>query len=369
MSSVYIELALGLALAFLIFSLLVSGIQEGITRLTGLRAKFLWAYFRDQFDRRTTDTSESRLPSTVPQLAWLTRQSGKADPRPECSNRPASALVADYTSTTEEQHAAAGAAATYLISAEALHERLGEIDRKSWLGRSSISQIPASRFAAAILELGDAAGGVDAWIKQLKAAHTPIFRPMNSAWTSAKGDAQRFSTAVESWFDGEMQRLSRLYRRHIRWIITGIAFVVTLFAGFDSLGYGRALLADAAFRSEAVAVASGNPDKLENLREVCAAQRKGPEVDPYSCVSKVLSDPSLARIFGDALFSADLSTKDSPSFVWNGTAWRNRIQSPAHWIGMVFTIIALLFGAPFWWDVLRRLTGVRSPQSIGSTSR
>jgi hypothetical protein len=33
---------------------------------------------------------------------------------------------------------------------------------------------------------------------------------------------------------------------------------------------------------------------------------------------------------------------------------------------LLLTVIALLFGAPFWWDVLRRLTGVRSSASIAS---
>jgi hypothetical protein len=37
-----------------------------------------------------------------------------------------------------------------------------------------------------------------------------------------------------------------------------------------------------------------------------------------------------------------------------------------HLIQILLTVIALLFGAPFWWDILRRLTGVRSSASISS---
>jgi hypothetical protein len=33
---------------------------------------------------------------------------------------------------------------------------------------------------------------------------------------------------------------------------------------------------------------------------------------------------------------------------------------------ILLTVIALLFGAPFWWDILRRLTGVRSSATISS---
>ena len=50
MQSVYIELAIGLVIAFFLLSLLVSGVNEGINRVLGIRAKFLWAYLGDLID-------------------------------------------------------------------------------------------------------------------------------------------------------------------------------------------------------------------------------------------------------------------------------------------------------------------------------
>jgi len=170
--------------------------------------------------------------------------------------------------------------------------------------------------------------------------------------------------------------MSRLYRHHTRWIVFWIALVVTLFTAFDALAYGRALLGDAAFRAEAVAVASGDPDKLEELRDECVAlQAEGEEgsdqggdaVNPYTCVSDVLGNPSFVRILGDAAVSVDVSVEEEPNFNWNFRDWWQRTHSPPHWIGFILTVVALLFGGPFWWDILRRLTGVRSAQSISST--
>jgi hypothetical protein len=40
--------------------------------------------------------------------------------------------------------------------------------------------------------------------------------------------------------------------------------------------------------------------------------------------------------------------------------------SRCYMLQILLTVIALLFGAPFWWDILRRLTGVRSSASISS---
>ena len=51
MDSVYIALAIGLVLTFFLLSLLVSGLNEGVNRLFGVRSKFLWAYLRRRAGR------------------------------------------------------------------------------------------------------------------------------------------------------------------------------------------------------------------------------------------------------------------------------------------------------------------------------
>jgi hypothetical protein len=373
MSSIYIELAIGAALAFFVLSLLVSAVHEGVTRLLGIRAKFLWAYLRDQFDGEPgektggaadVDTVPALLPATALQFIKL----GGVDTRPVFDSRPASSTISREEMTT----------------ADGLYQRLRQIDyralkfarkRQNGSGRSSIDNIPTSRFATALIGLASAAPSIDDWLKALEEKKSPIYRPLKTAWDGAAGDLHKFTLAIEYWFDGEMVRLSGLYRKHLRWVIAVIAVLMTLFTGFDSLAYGRALLADSAFRSQAVAVATGNPDKLERLQQICQAHEREasdggqPASDPYACVSDVFSSPSFARILSDAVVSAQLLTADGPSFRWNGPHWWARISLPAHWPGFLLTVVALLFGASFWWDVLRRLTGVRSSQSMGNVQR
>jgi hypothetical protein len=377
MSSIYIELAIGVALAFFALSLLVSAVHEGLTRFFGVRAKFLWAYLRDQFDGGGPSGSHNQrggagdsetVPPLLPATALQFIRLGRVDTRPVFENQLARSAVDAAEMTT----------------ADGLYQRLRHIDcralkfarkRQNRIGRSSIDNIPTSRFATAMIELASAATSTDDWLQALKDKGSPLYQPMKTAWDGAGKDLQKFTLAIEYWFDGEMVRLSGLYRKHLRWVIAAIAVLIALFTGFDSLAYGRALLADSAFRSQAVAVATGNPDKLEKLQQICQAHEREasggeqPESDPYACVSDVFSSPSFARILSDAVVSAHLFTADGPSFRWNGTHWWDRVSQPAHWPGLVLTVVALLFGASFWWDVLRRLTGVRSSQSMGNVKR
>lgn len=369
MSSIYVELGIGLVLAFLLLSLLVSGINEGFHRVFAIRAKFLWAYLRDLIQGAVDPESEgttakrSRLPTSVADVLYRVplNKMPDGDPRPDFAPPP------PPMTTTKR-------------GADGLYERLQGIDRAKG-GRTSISQIPANRFAAAVLEFAMAPGStVDRWLDELRAAGSPLYTPLNGLWGAAGGDVERFRTGVERWFDGEMQRLSRFYRRNVRWVIAVLSILITLFVGLDSLEYGQALLTDQAFRTQVVAVASGNPDKLRNLQATCetledqtgetqtaeAAGGQQSQPDPYRCISGVLADPAFAQLLGNSLVRVDLAAQGSPRFSWNGGGWLDRLRSPGHWLGFLLTVIALLFGAPFWWDILRRLTGVRSSASIAS---
>jgi hypothetical protein len=403
MPATYTELAIGLALAFLLLSLLVSGINEGLSRLMGIRSKFLWAYLRDMIEGQPAGTEKSRLPSSVADILLRvpTNKMPGGDPRPEYKAPPPPA-------TPSQKKGAAG-----------LYERLQEIDR-GLRGRSSISQIPANRFAAAVIEIAtagpagtaerqagtaeqagtagqagtaeqartaeqpgtagqagtaDHAATVVSWLAGLERSGSPLCTPLNSVWAAASGDIDRFRTGVESWFDGEMRRLSLLYRRNVRWIITVLAVLVTLFAGLDALQYSQALISDQAFRTQVVAVASGNPSQLSNLSATCQtledqqqAAHASTSSGPYQCISTVLSNPALTLILADPLLGVHLSARGSPVFTSDVNAWWNRVRSPGHWPGFVITVVALLFGAPFWWDILRRLTGVRSRASSASSA-
>ncbi|MGI5159785.1 hypothetical protein [Microbispora sp. CA-102843] len=439
--SYYADLAIGLILAFLLLSLVVSGINEGIVRLLGIRSKFLWAYLRDTLDGAETadgtsrldrildalkrfgrrartpltqaasqEEGRSRLPASV--LGVFARLPFGRDPRPAFSRQPppvaspplaaaagsvaAEQMTAVQTTavqTTAEQAAAGetadpahpagqadpeetavltvepaadGAGAGVLppgqgkSMAELLHERLQEIDHAK-RGRTSIADIPPARFAVAVMEIATEHGGVEALMRDLDALKSPFSRPLKAVWDRASHDLEAFRHGVEDWFDGEMERLSLLYRRYVRWVLVVLGLVVTLAFSMDSLEYGKTLLRDNAYRSAVSAFGQSGPQALEPLREQCE-----PGQDPYACVTDVLSTPAFVKIFTNAPVSVTMDAADGPAWAWHGGDWWQRLTSPGHWPGFLITLIALLFGAPFWWDILRRVSGLRTRTS-GST--
>ena len=55
LDSVYIDLAIGMAVAFFLLSLIPSGLNEALAFVTRIRSKFLWAYINQLFTAKAAD--------------------------------------------------------------------------------------------------------------------------------------------------------------------------------------------------------------------------------------------------------------------------------------------------------------------------
>ncbi|WP_371779515.1 hypothetical protein [Streptosporangium subroseum] len=388
-------MAIGLILAFLLLSLLVSGVNEAFVRLLGIRSKFLWAYLRDTLDGGPEE-GKSWIPSKIADI-FAKLPFSKDDPRPVHSPDPAPSVVepmrvdpvavpaaeepaTDGSIANTAEGLAAGEATGEPAAESAagkpaegfapidmtarLYERLQEIDHPKG-ARTSIANIPPERFSGAVMELASAEeNGIEGLLAKLEAINSPLAGHLRGVWEGAQRDMGKFRKGVENWFDGEMQRLSMLYGRYVKLVVFALGVVLTLVFSMDALEYGKTLLRDNAYRTGVTAIAGGGGDGYAALRDKCAGSEVG-VAEPYGCVTESLSSPALVKIFDHALVSVTMPPEDSdePSFHWNGGAWWDRLITPGHWPGYLLTMVALLFGASFWWDVLRRLTGVRGQRS------
>lgn len=341
MLSTYIDLALGLILLFLLLSLLVSGLNEAFVRLLSIRSKFLWAYLRDTLDGSDAQ-GKSWLPSGIREV--FSSLPFFRDPRPAHDSRPAPSELTEMP----EREDKAQDAMTIL-----LYERVREIDHPK-RGRTSIADLPPERFSVAMMEMAAREpGGVEGLLEKLKAMNSPLYGHLKGVWETAQRDLDRFRQGVEVWFDSEMQRLSMLYRRYVKWVVAALGLTVTLLFTMDGLEYTKTLLRDNGFRASVTAVAS-SPGAYDELKARCE------QADPVPCITETLSQPALLKVLDQGIVRIALPAEGDPSITWNGGAWWDRLTTPSHWPGFLLTYVALLFGAPFWWDLFRRLTGIRS---------
>lgn len=486
----YLDLAIGLAVVFFLAGMLVSGLNEGISWMTRVRSKFLWAYLYDLFDKRADralprgrlgiiklwGNRNDRRPEaggstiTVPTDSveageWLKRVAYALDPidAPQLMSRanktltaiksvPPASLAQAFLEvfadvgrqevtrpiSTVLDH---GAAPEVLEGAIERLTRLLDVEstdlhRAVATFRSKLDEIGGEHSAQLDQQRRDAADELtalapkpagrtdqqlrDAWRAatvawpegpnedQLRVVvdattrlypdgfarlrietalakldpQSPLAPTLKRLWEAAAGQIDAFRGNVESYLDGELKRLSGYYRRSIRVVMFSLAFLVAVLGGIDAISVGRNLWRNPEDRAALVGLAdgvasgstatSGDSGAGSTVNGLALIQKKCAEAHPPDDATITTPEEAAAayskvrNCVGDALDHLtgvgviDHALWMDPAAWWHDWAtWRFWL----HALGIVATALALMLGAPFWFDIIKRATGLRKGPS------
>ncbi len=170
--------------------------------------------------------------------------------------------------------------------------------------------------------------------------NTRLSESLLAIYRSVDGDAERFHHAAEQWFDDSMERVSGWYKRHVQIFLFVIGSVVVLALNADSLAAGRVLWRDDAIRAAVV----------KQAEAANAANQAGKKLDPDQAVKDLTLPLGWGNDFTEVHWAPwDWETSDG---------WLNRLLSKL--AGFAITILAIMLGAPFWFDLLSKVMRVRS---------
>jgi len=199
------------------------------------------------------------------------------------------------------------------------------------------SYIPARDFAKTLIDLAarhPAAGGAPGQpislaslrssVAQLPDAH--LQRIMLTALDAARHDVDEVRQQLEAWFDASMERVSGWYKRTTQLIILVIAAVVVGVLNVDSISIADTLYHDQAARGAAVAAAA--------------------QLKPDSTNVKL----ALEQLDGKLKLPIGWAVTPAPA---NPGEWLLKV------LGLLLTAFAATLGAPFWFDVLNKVTMIR----------
>lgn len=483
----YLDLAVGMAVVFFLAGMLVSGLNEGISWMTRVRSKFLWAYLYDLFDARSKralprgrlgimklwggrNDKRPEAGGSVIEVAsgsvatgdWLKRVAYALDPidAPQLMMSRTKKMLTSIKSVPPASLAQAFVEVfadvgrqevtrpikTVIDHSASPEDLKGSIDRLTRLldVESANLEKAVAAFRSKLSAIGDAhdsdldeqrrevadeltalapkpAGHTDPQLKdawraaavawpegpnedQLRAVvdattrlypdgfarlrietalakmdpDSPLAPTMKRLWEAAAGQIDAFRGNVESYLDGELKRLSGYYKRSIRIVMFSLAFLVAVLGGIDAISVGRNLWRNpedrAALVTLADGVASGNtaatgePDKgstvrgLELIQEKCATAHPPDDATITTPEEAAAAYAKVRNCVGDALDHLtgvgviDRAIWIDPGAWWDDWAnWRFLL----HALGIVATALALMLGAPFWFDIIKRASGLR----------
>ena len=235
------------------------------------------------------------------------------------------------------------------------------------------SYIPSNQFARALLDMvhqGAAAyspygaATPPLTLASVRAAATQfpnpqIRRAVLSAIDHAHGDLNAARRNLESWFDGTMDRVSGWYKRRTQLILFLIGLVLAVALNIDALTVVQRLQRDKVLRAALV----GSAEILVKDAKTAADLADKPE--------------ALAAKLGNYGFpigwpAPQMELRDcreARNCTWTFRApaaspARTYVLTPGKMaqmlIGWLLTAVAMMLGAPFWFDVLNRMMVIRS---------
>jgi hypothetical protein len=340
-----LSIAIGVVFVFLTFSLVISGVHEAIVALTSLRSKVLWTTLQHFADSENNGRT-SRL--TLKQFSKLLAGVRSADPRPKGS---ASGAQTD------------GGGQAFLDSVHLQTQRF-----ESGTRRSRLKDVSPTVISRAVLELGgdmatiaqaDAAK-IGTFLAKIEArvAGTQLERPVKAAIAEAGGDIDRFRSAIETWFDARMKALSSLYKMWSRWIMLALAIGLAFAVDVNPIVTVDLLRKDSALAEATVDQALAFA-KAENLPVTgCpTADSTPPTTVAGSAAASTPADP-LAQCY-QSLRNSVARTRSLPPPLAFDHFGKGSERTWQYLIGCLIGAVAISFGAPFWYDVLRRLIAAR----------
>ena len=168
---------------------------------------------------------------------------------------------------------------------------------------------------------------------------TEIVRGMlRDALDTTRYDEDKFRETLERSFDDVMERVSGWYKRRVQLILFALAVVLAAVMNADSFLIGQRLWQDPALRSAVVAQAN---NAVNTQKTVCKTTTGESSADAAAkCVTQVKS-------LGLPLGWSDAT---SPHSFWSVLG---KI------LGILVTAFALSLGAPFWFDLLGKVSNLR----------
>ncbi|MBZ0294274.1 MAG: hypothetical protein K8L99_17050 [Anaerolineae bacterium] len=185
---------------------------------------------------------------------------------------------------------------------------------------------------------------------------------------------------LAGWFDSAMSRASQLYMREMQRFSLVVGFLLALLLNVDTLHMGQTLWEDPALRTAVSITAASAATQLEgDVNQTPPTQSEDANGDIADSVRDV--EGTLRQLLDLRLpigWQVNTPDENAPALATDEARnlWYYWPPNNPNWLGLVLkklvgllvTTIAVAQGAPFWFDLLRRLTQGGSSSNSNDSS-
>lgn len=168
--------------------------------------------------------------------------------------------------------------------------------------------------------------------------------------------ATDYVAKINAWFDQTIDRVSQAFTKHAHRVTIAAALVVVVAVQLDIIAVFDRLSIDDQFRNAVVSDAAKDFSGATLPQPSANTSSTSPAANPPSTPpGSDATNPTLnTRLYYNLLNTAGLITLPT-----DGT-WLERIKDPRKYPGMILAALLISLGAPFWYNILKDLLGLRS---------
>jgi hypothetical protein len=160
----------------------------------------------------------------------------------------------------------------------------------------------------------------------------PLAQTLSAMMNQANGDPAKVRKQLQTWYDNSMERVSGWYKSQTQLLLLVIGLALAIFLNIDTISIANGLIQNPAIRSTA--------DQLAQKASVT-----GPNDQSLATYLSQLNIP---------IGWPDPNLLTHPGTVTDFAWWFKKI------IGLLITAFATSQGAPFWFDMLNKVTNLRN---------
>lgn len=336
LNSTTLEVAIGLALIFLLLSLFCTTINESIAAILGWRARTLERGIQSLFSGGQIKVVDDQNVETLRTLTDVIYNHGLIQSlykgSPTQAFTPASRISSRDLPSYIPSRVFASTLYDILFNgpAQPLRDPSPAGCLRSMI--DAVNQLPDSKAKEALISL----------VKQ------------------AQGDADATRKALEGWFNDGMDRVSGWYKRRTQLVLFVLGLSIAVLLNIDTISVSRTLWASPAARAYAIKTAEGyaTPPAPPNRPGMTAAANvPSPSRVPERASEEIAALGELALPLGwnNGPYPWAKNMDGQPD---SGGELVLKLVSTL--LGWILTAFAVTLGAPFWFDLLNQFMVIRS---------
>lgn len=207
------------------------------------------------------------------------------------------------------------------------------------------SYLSAENFQSILMDLilnGEDPGRLTQKIEELP--NEELKKVLKQLLNDAGYELEEFKTKMRNWYNDVMDRAAGWYKRNIQILVTFVGLVVAIVFNADTISLYQRL--------------ESNPEELKEIVSMAEAYAKKSDLGIQSGGTVEQQWEQVNNLIKDEINQA----KSPLGLGWHPEELQG--MTPSDWVikvlGWIVTALAVSLGAPFWFDLLKKLVNIRS---------